>query len=136
MWGSWILSYVLQQANESIGKIMKTRVIRAPPDDTLRHAAELMIQLRIGSIVVVEKDRPIGIVTERDCVRLMAEGRPADARIGDVMTRPVITCEVGKKVAEAFAMMSEKRINHLPITENGKLVGIVASRDLITASLA
>jgi len=115
---------------------MKTRVIRARPDDTLRHAAELMIQLRIGSIVVVEEDRPIGIVTERDCVRLMAEGRPADAKIGDVMTKPITTCEADKKVAEALAIMSEKRINHLPITQNGKLVGIVASRDLITTSFA
>jgi len=129
------LAYVLEHANESIGKIMRTRVIKARPDDTLRHTAELMIQLRIGSIVVVEEDRPIGIVTERDCVRLMAEGRPADTRVGDVMTRPVITCEVGRSVGEAVAIMSEKRINHLPITENGKLVGILASRDLITASL-
>lgn len=130
------MSYVLQQANESIGKIMKTRVIRARPDDTLRHAAELMIQLRIGSIVVVEEDRPIGIVTERDCVRLMAEGRPADAKIGDVMTKPVTTCEADKKVADVLTIMSEKRINHLPITQDGKLVGIVASRDLITTSFA
>jgi CBS domain-containing protein len=129
------LSHVLAYPTESIGKIMKRRVIKVTPDDTLHHAAELMMELRIGSVVVVEDERPIGIITERDCVRLMAKGRGAETKAREVMTTPLITCESNKKVTEAFVTMAENEINHLPITENGKLVGIVASRDLLAETL-
>ena len=112
---------------------MKTRVVKVSADDTLHRAAELMVELRIGSVVVVEDDRPIGIITERDCVRLTAKAQEADAKAREVMTTPVITCESSKKVTEAFVIMAENKVNHLPITENGRLVGIVASRDLLRA---
>ncbi len=115
---------------------MRRKVVKIAPEDTLRHAAELMMTLDIGSIVVVEQDTPVGIVTERDCVRLIADGHPSDTRVGEVMTTPLITCESNKKIIEAFVMMTENRIDHLPITENGKIVGIVASRDLLTATIA
>lgn len=114
---------------------MRKRVIKIRPEDTLRHAAELMVQLEIGSIVVVEEDRPVGIITERDCVRLIAAGQHSETRVRDAMTTPVITCESDKKVTDAFVLMAVNKVNHLPITENGKLVGIVAGRDLIMASL-
>ncbi len=101
----------------------------------LRHAAQLMMELEIGSIVVVEDDRPVGIITERDGIRLLSTGQHSDERAGEVMTTPVLTCESSKKVTDAFVMMAVNKIDHLPIIENGKLVGIVASRDLPTATL-
>ena len=131
-----MVSHLLTHPTESIGKFMKKRVVKVRPDDILRRAAELMVELNIGSVVVVENDRPIGIITERDCVRLISAGRQSETRVEEVMTRPVITCESGKKVVEAFVIMAENRIDHLPITENGKLVGIVASRDMLMATLA
>ncbi len=129
------VSHVLAYPTEIVSKIMRKRVVKVSPEDTLRHAAELMVKLDIGSIVVAEQDVPVGIITERDCVRLIAGGHPSDARAGEVMTTPLITCESDKKVTDAFVKMAENKIDHLPITENGKLIGIVASRDLLIATL-
>ena len=129
------MSHVLAYPTDSIGRIMRKRVMKVRPEDTLRHATELMMDLQIGSVVVVEDDRPVGIITERDCVRLMASGQVPEATARDVMTTPVITCESDKKVTDAFVAMAVNKINHLPITENGKLVGIVAGRDLLAAAL-
>lgn len=130
------MSHVLAHATDSIGTIMRKRVMKVRPDSTLRHAAELMMELQIGSIVVVEDDKAVGIITERDCVRLIAGGQHPETKVRDVMTTPVITCESDKKVTDAFVAMAVNKINHLPITENGKLVGIVAGRDLLAAALA
>ena len=129
------MSHVLAHATDSVGAIMRKRVMKARPDDTLRHVAELMMDLQIGSIVVAEGDKAVGIITERDCVRLMASGQLPEAKVREVMTTPVITCESDKKVTDAFVAMAVNKINHLPITENGKLVGIVAGRDLLAAAL-
>jgi CBS domain-containing protein len=114
---------------------MRKKVVKVTPEDTLRHAAELMVNLEIGSVLIVKEDRPIGIVTERDYVRLMSKGLSSETKVRDAMTTPVITCESDRKVTDAFVMMAENKINHLPITEKGKLVGIVASRDLLVATL-
>jgi CBS domain-containing protein len=130
------MSHTLKHPTENIGKIMRKKVVKIPPDDTLRHAAQLMKELKIGSVVVVEGDRPVGIITERDGIRLLSTGKHPDTRAGEVMKAPVITCESSKKVIDVFEMMAENKIDHLPITENGKLVGIVASRDLLTAPLS
>jgi CBS domain-containing protein len=129
------VSNVLAYPTDSVGKMMRKRVMKVPPDDTIRHAAELMVELQIGSVVVVEGDRPIGIITERDCVRLMASGQLPETNVRGVMTTPVVTCESDKKVIDAFVVMAVNKINHLPITENGKLVGIVAGRDLMAVAL-
>ncbi len=129
------MSHILVYPTETVAKIMRKRVVKTTPDDTLRHAAELMIKLDIGSIVVAEQDHPVGIITERDCVRLIAGGKPSDARVGEVMTTPLIVCESSKKVTDAFVLMAENKIDHLPIIDDGKLVGIVASRDLLMATL-
>lgn len=129
------MSHFLVHPTENIGKTMRRKVVKVTPDDTLRHAAELMVNLAIGSVVVVEEDRPVGIITERDFVRLVSKGEHSDAKIREVMTTPVITCESDRKTTDAFVVMAENKIDHLPITEKGKLVGIVASRDLMVATL-
>jgi CBS domain-containing protein len=129
------MSNALIYPTENVGKIMKKPVVTIRPDESARRAAQLMEEKRIGSVVVVEDNQPIGIITERDFVRIAADGHHWDARVGEVMTTPPITCESSKKVTDAFVIMAVNKIDHLPITENGKLVGVVASRDLLTATL-
>ena len=116
--------------SEDIEKIMKKPVVTVGPDDNTKHAAELMQQHGIGCVVVVQDDKPLGVLTERDYVRMVADGRMPDTKVKEVMSAPPVTCEANKKAAEAFVLMATYRIDHLPITKNGLLVGIVAVRDL------
>jgi len=115
---------------EELEKIMKKPVVTVQPSDSVRRAAELMQQHDVGSAVVVEDSKPVGILTERDYIRIVAGGHTPDTKVKTVMSTPVVTCEANKKAADAFVLMALKRIDHLPVTENGLLVGIVAVRDL------
>lgn len=129
------MTNALLYPTENVGKIMRKPVVTIGPDESVRRAAELMEEKSIGSIVVVEGDQPVGIITERDFVRIVSKGHRSDARVGEVMTTPPITCESNRKVTDAFVTMAVNKVDHLPITENGKLVGIVASRDLLAATI-
>jgi CBS domain-containing protein len=116
--------------SEDVERIMKKPVVTVGPNDDVRQAAKLMQQHDIGCVVVVQEGKPLGVLTERDYVRMVAVGRLPDTKVSEVMSAPPITCEANKKAAEAFVLMATNRIDHLPITKNGLLVGIVAVRDL------
>ncbi len=128
------MSHALIYPTEKIGKIMR-KVLTIGPNESLRCAAQIMEEKNVGSVVVVEDRLPRGIITERDFVRLMASGERPDTRVQDAMTTPVIVCESDKQVTEGFVIMAVNKIDHHPITENGKLVGIVVTRDLLAATL-
>jgi CBS domain-containing protein len=115
---------------EELRKIMKKDVVTVRPDDDIRYAAELMEKHNIGCVVVVKDRKPLGILTERDYVKMASRGRTPDTKVEAVMTAPPVTCEASKKAAEAFVLMATNRIDHLPVTDSGQLVGIVAVRDL------
>jgi len=129
------MSHFLVYPTEEIGKIMNRKVVTVRPDDAIRRAASLMEENNIGSVVVVQDSKPVGIVTERDFVRIVSRGQGSEAKVRDVMSVPPVTCESSRKVTDAFVIMATKRINHLPITQNGLLVGVVAARDLLAATL-
>jgi CBS domain-containing protein len=115
---------------EELRKIMKKDVVTVRPDDDIRHAAQLMEKHNIGCVVVVEDRKPLGVLTERDYVRTASRGCAPDTKVAAVMSTPPVTCESNKKAAEAYVLMATNRIDHLPITENSLLVGIVVVRDL------
>lgn len=108
-------------------------VVTIVPDDSVLTAAKLMNQRGIGGVVVVEDDEVVGVFTERDVLRrVVAERRdPAKTVIRDVMTSPVITCRPGAGLDECRALMTDKRVRHLPVVEAGTLCGIVTSGDLL-----
>lgn len=99
------------------------------PVDPFRLACEEMANRRIGAVLVVDGERLVGIVTGRDVVRAIAEGRDATTPVAEVMTRDpdVIACE--RTAIEALRMMSDGGYRHLPIVRDGKLVGIVSRGD-------
>ena len=119
------------------GDIMHQDVKRVPGDATFAEAARAMGMGRVSSsVTVVENDRPIGIVTERDMVRLVADGLdPSTTRVGGRMTTDLATVDRHTDLAEAARIMGERRIRHLPVVDNGRLVGIVSMRDLIAWAL-
>lgn len=98
-------------------------------------AAQLMNDRRIGAVVVTEGENVIGIFTERDILtRIVAERRDPDAvKVREVMTSPCVVCAPEDEVNQCQAIMTEKRIRHIPVVEGGRLMGIVSSGDVLAS---
>jgi CBS domain-containing protein len=105
---------------------------------TVLDAAKLMNQRRIGALVVTAGDKVVGIFTERDILnRVVAAGsEPSRTKVGDVMTSPMACCRRDTRLAECKAVMSQKRIRHLPVVEEGKLFGIISIGDIMASEVA
>lgn len=103
------------------------------PSATVVEAVRAMNRARIGALVVVEGERPVGIFTERDVlVRVVDAGKePGGTRVAEVMTRELAFIRRRTQVAEAMAVMTEKRCRHLPVVEDGRLAGMISIGDLI-----
>ncbi len=101
---------------------------------TVLEAAELMNAHKVGSVVVLHGvgGEMVGILTERDILtRVVAQRRdPASTRVAEVMTRSVLTCRPSTKLNEARLVMRERRIRHLPVVDQGELVGMLSIGDL------
>ena len=98
-------------------------------------AAEMLVEHNIGGLVVTEGDRPTGIVTERDILRVTAR-RPGELdsiQVSDVMTRELITAKPEDQLLQMMDMMTENKIRHLPVLEGGRLAGIISIGDLVNA---
>jgi CBS domain-containing protein len=111
---------------------MNKNVITVKPDFILKKAAEIMSNYHIGSLVVLESNKLVGILTERNILVAVAEGRnPELTTVEEVMTRKVITIEPSKTIEDAVALMKEHSIKKLPVVDNDKLVGIITASDII-----
>jgi len=104
-------------------------------DNTVFEALVLMAEKNIGAVLVLENDELIGIFSERDYARkVILQGRASrDTLIRDVMTSRVITVETDQKIEECMQIMSDKHIRHLPVNQNGILVGIISINDIVSA---
>ena len=112
--------------------------ITVPPTATVAEAIRAMNDHKVGSVIVPHVDgAPAGIFTERDVLNLCAEGRTDFARMSIMpcMTCEIITAKPGDTVSEALAIMTAKRFRHLPVVEEGKMVGVVSIGDLVKAKL-
>jgi CBS domain-containing protein len=109
------------------------RVFSVKPDASVLDALRVMAEKNTGAVMVVQQDKVIGILSERDCVRkLDLNGRTAkDTLVKDIMTGDVLYVDAGQSVEECMAVMIEKNIRHLPVYENGKLLGIMSVRDVL-----
>jgi len=109
------------------------RVFSVKPDVSVLDALRLMAEKNTGAVMVVLGDKVIGILSERDCVRkLELAGRTAkDTPVQDIMTADVLYVEAGQSIEECMAVMIEKNIRHLPVYENGKLLGVMSVRDVL-----
>lgn len=105
------------------------------PDDTVFEAVTRMVRANVGAILVMDGGRVRGILTERDYLRFVTElGRTArDTPVLDLMTRKVIYVTPATSVAEVMALMTEARIRHVPVMDDGALLGIVSIGDCVKA---
>jgi CBS domain-containing protein len=103
------------------------------PDDTVFDAIRKMAEENIGSLVVFENTKPVGIITERHYARnVFLKGRASPAtRVRDVMEDEVLFARPDQTVEECMAVMSDKRIRHLPVIDQEKLIGIISIGDLV-----
>lgn len=110
----------------------RERLLIAAPQSSVAEAARLMAGDEVSAVVVVDgEERPVGIFTGRDVVRrVLAAGRdPQATLLADVMTAAPTTIDPDKPFGYALRVMQERRFRHLPVLDNGKLVGIVSARD-------
>ena len=100
---------------------------------TMRDAIAILADKRIGALPVMKARRVVGIFSERDVIYCMAKegGECLDRPVGEVMTSPAITVERSEKIDEALSLMTRRRIRHLPVVEEGSLLGFVSIGDLV-----
>ena len=102
-------------------------------DAMVFEALKLMADKNAGAVMVINDGRVVGILSERDCIRkLDLQGRASrDTKVGDVMTIKVLYVEGGQSLEECVAMMIDKNIRHLPVYDEGKLIGIISVSDAL-----
>ena len=125
-----------------IGNILKVKgrgVSTARPDETVQDIANRLAQRKIGAIVVVGDGGAVaGIVSERDLIRTIAQhgAKALTMPVGEVMTRDVITCSEATALDEIMETMTHGRFRHLPVIEDGALVGIISIGDVVKHHIA
>lgn len=105
----------------------------ANPGDTILSAIELMAEHEVGALLVMDNDKLVGIVTERDYTRKVAlEGRSSkNALVREIMSSKVLCARPDQTVQECMALMSDKRARHLPVVDHKKVIGVISIGDLV-----
>ncbi len=115
-----------------------SEIISIQPDASVLDAIKLMAEKGIGSLVVMEGDALKGILTERDYARkVIIKGRASDSTaIAEIMTTDVVTASSDQTVNQCMAIMTEIKCRHLPVVDDGHLVGMISIGDLVQAIIA
>lgn len=114
-------------------KVKGNQVWTISKDSTVLEALNLLVEKQIGSLMVMDGENIAGIFTERDYVRRVGvKGiRPETIRVDEVMTKELIPISLNQSVMECMELMTEKRIRHLPVFEDGRLVGLLSIGDVV-----
>jgi len=129
---------ILEVKNKMTGRVlvkdvMSKNVKVIPPDFSVKEVVATMNKFNIGSIVVVQGNRPVGVISERDILRRVVEPclTPETLTARQVMTTPVLTISETASIDEAAKLMAKKKVRKLPVMKKEKLVGIVTFTDII-----
>jgi|SRR2546425_3202034 len=126
-----------QDAMKDVAQILKSKldqtVYTVWPSASVFDAVKLMTQKNLGALLVLDGDEFIGIISERDCARKMvlADRSSKETPVRDIMSSPVQYVSPSHTNEECMALMTEKRLRHLPVMDNGKLIGLVSIGDLV-----
>ncbi len=113
-------------------------VVTVAPGSRVGEAANTLSTKGIGGVIVCEGGiRPLGIVTERDIVRELGKRGTVclDDKVEDIMTRDLVTCSPGDRAIKVLQMMTDRRFRHMPVMEDGKMIGLVSIGDVVKARL-
>jgi len=113
--------------------VMVSPVITTTPDETLNNAAKLMLEHGIGGLVVVEEDTPVGIITERDFVGVLARKnkKPGELLVSEIMSRNLVTTTPEEGIFDVAELIVKVKKRKIPVMDNGKLVGIITADDIL-----
>lgn len=121
---------------DNVGNILKQKgnqVWSIGPEDTVYRALEILAEKNIGVLLVMEGQRVVGIFSERDYARkVILKGKSsAEMKVGEIMSKDVLYASPGDSVEKCMAIITENKIRHLPIMQDGKLLGMITSGDII-----
>ena len=125
-----------------VSQILKTKgdlVFTASPDETVGAAAALLLSRKVGAMVILDpQEAVVGIVSERDIVRVVAEkgGAGLNLPLSSCMTREVVFAGPNETVDSLLERMTDRRMRHLPVVRDRKLIGIVSIGDLVKSKIA
>jgi CBS domain-containing protein len=119
---------------KTVGEVMTKALLELAEATTLAEAATAMTERRVGSALVVDGDRLVGIITERDVLRAVGSGG-VDGKVGDWMTSNPETVDADESTQQAGVVMIHGGFRHLPVLDAGRPVGIVSIRDLMRVVL-
>ena len=115
-----------------LSHVMTSRLVSIQPDACVTEAVSCMVEAGVGSVVVTEGTRLVGIFTERDVLRLVAEDAPLrSTAVGDVMTRDVVAFAPDDEAVDVAHVMAARQIRHAPVVQDGHVLGVVGIRDLL-----
>lgn len=119
-------------------RLKPVRVVKVTPETSVLDAIKLLATENIGAAIVMSGDRLAGIFSERDYTRkVILKGRSSDAtRVEEIMTANVVVVSPRTKARECMALMTEKRIRHLPVVDEGRVIGMVSIRDIVSDIIA
>ncbi|MDT7875331.1 MAG: CBS domain-containing protein [Sulfolobus sp.] len=120
--------------SDIVKEYMKANVITVSKDTTMEQVAKIMTEKNIGSVIVVDNGKPVGIITERDIVKGIGKGKKLDSKAEEIMTSSLITIREDSPITGALALMRQFNIRHLPVVnDKGELTGIISIRDVAKA---
>lgn len=121
---------------ETILKSKGAKVVTVTPDTTVSEAAKILKRSRIGALVVSNDGTDVqGILSERDIVNTMADPTKRtgmlEKPVSNLMTREVLTCELQDTVQKCMALMTDRRVRHLPVIEGDRMIGLISIGDVV-----
>jgi CBS domain-containing protein len=126
---------------KTVRDILKTKgsdVWWVEPDATVLDALQRMADKEVGALVVMQGEHIVGLISERDYARkIILHGRSSPTTlVREIMTSPVVYIHLDQPIEECMSLMTEKRTRHLPVMENGKLVGLISIGDIVKSIIA
>ena len=120
----------------AVSNIMTKEIVTVKQDSSVKQAIERMVEKNIGSVVVTERGKMVGILTERDVLKkLRFDSECADKKVSELMSSPLIKIDDKAAIGKAADLMAEKGIRRLLVTKDDKIVGIITERDVMRATL-
>lgn len=115
---------------------MRKNVFVFSKNASIKDILDIMIENNIGSVIILEDDKVVGIVTERDLItKVLTKGLDLSVPVKEIMSSPVITISPNESVEKAAEIMTENKIKKLPVVENDKLLGIITLTDIVASGV-